>query len=130
MQSLCSDRAYFRNEFIGLSQLPGFQLPIHKGKLGVVWHIDSVRYIDKEMKFLSDISDKNLQDIWMYFDRSVFVKPTCFHIQEEVRIIFRPAMVDSEAGRVYFLPNLLRDPMMVPFESVLDLVETDYGPPA
>ncbi len=130
LQILDSDGSYHKNEFIGKSDCPGFCLPDFAGKnirMGVMRTIETIQYPNKEIIFSSDITEDNLSLIHTCFDRSVFIKPLRFELEQEVRIIFRPMMVDEEGDRVFFFPNLLRQ-MLVPFKKVLDLVQVDYSP--
>jgi len=123
--SISQVRQSFCSETIGPLNAPGFPPPPQNEYMqwrfsAEIWE---VIYREKTIEMSTTITDEIIQDIFNSLDRSAFIKPEEFSHEKEVRIIFRPVMIDTRDGRRYLFPNYL-NPIFIPFDPLLGFVES------
>lgn len=112
-------------ETVGLFTGPGFSrppAPTADGRFvqGVVFDIADVTYRSRQIEVLEQ-SEQVVEEVFSLLDQSSTIKPLDFSSEREVRIIFRPAVIDSASGLRYFFPNYLC-PILLPTNNLLELV--------
>lgn len=87
-----------------------------------VWcQVAPIEYRDKSITVFEQ-SDRIFLELFHCFDSASFIKPTSFSHEEEVRVIFRPNVVDLESGNFHLVPRHLL-PTFIPFDDFLGMVE-------
>lgn len=126
-EKLLSDKRYISHRTIGPLRSSVLAQPPKNSYMvaNVSAEIWQVLYREKEMIVRADFTDDIISDIHECINRSAFIKPLEFEHEREIRIIFRPCVIDSRDGTRYLLPNYL-EPMLISFAPFLDLVETGF----
>ena len=70
----------------------------------------------------SDISEEIIKDVHGCVDKSASIKPESFSHEQEIRLIFRPTVIDRRNGQRFLFPNYLK-PVFVPFDPLLSFVD-------
>lgn len=123
LHTFLSEGDYFSGETIGPFHAPGFSPPPQSEYLGfgISSEIWQIIYRDRTIEVKTDITEEIIRDIHQSLDNSAIIKPLSFSHEEEVRVLFRPVLVDKRDGKRYLFPNYLK-PALVPFEPFLGSV--------
>lgn len=114
---------HFTDETIGPFRLPAFRNPPRDNHMNffVLPEIWKVNYQTRNIRISSGISDSVVQKAHSRLDQCASIKPNTFSHEQEVRIVFRPTMIDSSNGKRYFFSNYL-NPILVPFDELMGFV--------
>jgi hypothetical protein len=127
LMTLLSKDKHFSPETVGPLNAPGFSPPPQNEHMvsGVSSEIWEVTYRDRIIDVSTAITKEIVQNVHGCIDRSASIKPKSFSHEKEVRIIFRPVLIDRRDGRRYLFPNYL-EPAFVPFEPFLSFVDVFF----
>lgn len=128
LRVLLSDGKHFCRETVGPFNAPGFSPPPRSEHMvfGVQGEIWEVTYRDRTIDISTTITEEVVQDVYECLDKSASIKPESFSHEKEVRIIFRPLLIDKRDDHRYFFPYYLK-PMLVSFEPFLRLTDVCFG---
>ncbi len=127
LRSLVNGGRHFSRETVGLFNAPGFPPPTPGDYMlfGVVGEIWQVTYRNRFIEISSDISDEIIQDAHRCLDMSASIKPISFSHEKEIRLIFRPNVIDIQRGLRFLFPNYL-EPVFLPFDPFLRFIKATY----
>ena len=114
----------FSSETIGPFNAPGFSPPTPGEHMvfEVTAEIWRVKYRNRVIDISSDISEEIIKDVHGCVDKSASIKPESFSHEQEIRLIFRPTVIDRRNGQRFLFPNYLK-PVFVPFDPLLSFVD-------
>lgn len=87
--------------------------------------IAAVQYRDKEMLLSRDLTEDLISEVHERIDNSPIIKPRAFEHEDEVRMIFRPVMIEKATGNCYLFPNYL-NPQFILADRLMELVEVPH----
>ena len=117
------EKKVFNSETIGPFPAPGIAVPPMSDGFffTVLWRRDVVTYRNKEIEVHEGFTDELISDVHECINQSAQIKPSIFAQEQEVRFIFRPAMIEKSTGYCFLFPHYLNE-QFIPVESLLKFI--------